>query len=235
MPESHPETPIYAVLTGDLVASSDMTAARLEQVRNTLKTAAEIFSNSFPRPVEIRLDMYRGDAWQVLLNDSGLALRLSLYLRARLRAGLEADTRVSIGLGLCDTIDPAKVSLSTGEAFTLSGRALDHMTGYFDMTAAVPERAGALCQWLPASLHLVSEIVRAWTRRQAEIASEALLRPEATHEDIAQLLDPPVSKQSVTASLSGAGWRALQEPLKAFEDTDWRALLAPAHRETRNR
>ena len=217
---------IHAVLTGDIIASSEMPAETLARVRAVLQGAAEGFCNSWSEPVEARLDIYRGDAWQLLLTEHNLALRLALYLRAQLRDRLEADTRISIAIGTCERIDSEKVSLSTGEAFTLSGRALDAMTGYFDMTAALPERAGETGLWAKASVSLVSELVRSWTRRQSEIAGLALLHPEETHEEISRRLVPPVTKQSVTASLSGAGWRALQEPLTAFETTQWKSLLA---------
>ena len=221
-----PDT-VYAVLTGDIIASGEMSADHLKEVRETLRVAAEWFCNSFPRSVEARLDMYRGDAWQILLTEQELALRFALVLQAQLRTRLNAGTRVAIGLGHAEDIERQKVSLSTGEVFTLSGRALEGMTGYFDLTAALPDRAKALGDWVPVTCHLCSELVRSWTRRQAEIVSLALMHPDDTHEDIAARLDPPVSKQAVTAALAGANWRGLLEALKVFETTDWHASLQP--------
>ena len=212
-------------MTGDIIDSTRLSQAGLERVRQLLQQAAEAFCASYGGTVEARLDFYRGDAWQLLLTEQRLALRLSLYLRARLRAELEADTRVAVGLGTVEAIDRDRLSRSTGEAFTLSGRALDAMTGYFDMTAALPPRAGVLGDWLPAVFHLCSDMVRGWTRRQAEISAVALLMPDATHEQIAGTLRPKVTKQTVTASLSGANWRALQEALTTFETTQWTKLL----------
>ena len=227
MPGSAPQNPVYAVLTGDIIASGEMPAERLKHVRDALREAAGWVCNSFPRPVEARLDMYRGDAWQILLSEQDLALRFALGLQAQLHARLEAGTRIAIGLGQAEEIDPDKVSLSTGEAFTLSGRALEQMTGYFDLTAALPGRAKELGNWVPATCHLCSELVRGWTRRQAEIVGLALIHPGDTHEELAGRLDPPVTKQAVTAALAGANWRGLQEALKVFEMTDWHAILQP--------
>lgn len=229
-PQSAPA--VYAVLTGDIIASSGMSAETLSGVRAGLQEAAEVFCNGYKSSVEARMDraadidMYRGDGWQLLLTEQALALRLALFLRATLRAKHGADTRIAIAVGGCDEINGEKLSLSVGEAFTLSGRALEGMTGYFDMTAVLPERAGAMTRWVAASLHLASEIVRGWTRRQSEVAALALLHPNATHEDLSRMLVPPVAKQTVTASLSGAGWRALLEALAAFEETDWQVELA---------
>ncbi len=232
MSSSHAARTVYAVLTGDIIASSDMSAETLSRVRGGLQQAAETFCNGYKSSAEARMDrpadmdMYRGDGWQLLLTEQALGLRLALFLRASLRSKYGADTRIAIAVGGCDEINTGKLSLSVGEAFTLSGRALEGMTGYFDMTAVLPERAGTMKRWVPASVHLVSEIVRGWTRRQSEVAALALLHPNATHEDLSRMLVPPVAKQTVTASLSGAGWRALLEALAAFEETDWQVELA---------
>ena len=232
MSSSHAARTVYAVLTGDIIASSDMSAETLSRVRGGLQQAAETFCNAYKSSAEARMDrpadmdMYRGDGWQLLLTEQALGLRLALFLRASLRSKYGADTRIAIAVGGCDEINTGKLSLSVGEAFTLSGRALEGMTGYFDMTAVLPERAGTMKRWVPASVHLVSEIVRGWTRRQSEVAALALLHPNATHEDLSRMLVPPVAKQTVTASLSGAGWRALLEALAAFEETDWQVELA---------
>lgn len=217
--------PVYAVLTGDIIDSVEMRADHLRKVRDALRDTVDTFSNSGRGPVEAHLDMYRGDAWQILLTDHALALRLALLLQAQLRTRLDAGTRIAIGLGGAEAIDPDKVSLSIGEAFTLSGRALEQMTGYFDLTAALPLRAGDLSSWVPATFHLCSELVRSWTRRQAEIVSLGLIHSDDTHEDLAARLEPPVSKQAVTAALGGANWRGLQEALRVFETTDWKTIL----------
>ena len=174
------------------------------------------------------LDMYRGDGWQLLLTEQALALRMAAFIQADLYSREDAQTRIAIGLGTVEHLDRKRVSLSTGEAFTLSGQALESMTGYSDLTAALSERAGPLRAWVPASLQACSHIIRGWTRRQAEIAALALLHPKASHEDLAGKIDPPISKQAVTAALHGARWRGLLACVDAFEETDWTALLKNA-------
>lgn len=223
---------IYAVLTGDVISSSDMDAGRLGAVRDAIQRAAGQFSNDYKASVEARLDtdldMYRGDGWQLLLTEHALALRMAAFIQADIYSREDAQTRIAIGLGTVDHLDRDRVSLSTGEAFTLSGRALESMTGYSDLTAALPERAGLLKPWVPASLQACSHIIRGWTRRQAQIAALALLYPKATQDELAGKLDPPVTKQAVTAALHGAGWRGVLASLDAFEETDWTALLKHA-------
>ena len=174
-----------------------------------------------------RLEFFRGDAWQLLMDDPAPALALALLLRAQLRWKLSADTRLAIGIGTAQKIDRRKISLSSGEAFELSGHALDRMTGYFTLTAALPARASLAARWLPAVLHLCSDLLRGWTPRQAEIVACALRHREATHEEIGAMLHRPVRKQTVTSALRSAHYRALSEALELFEETDWTTLLQP--------
>lgn len=215
---------MFAVLTGDIVSSRQLSAERLERTRRLIAAGAAQFRRRQPRALYGAPEVFRGDAWQLLLREPRWALRLALLLHAQLLARNDARTRVSIGIGTVDVIDRRRVSLSTGEAFTLSGHALDHITGYFDLTGALPERAGPLAGWLPAMLHLCSGLIRPWTRRQAEIVGLALLADNSTHESIAGTLRPRVSKQSVTESLAAARWRPLLEAIRVFEETDWDRL-----------
>jgi hypothetical protein len=68
------------------------------------------------------------------------------------------------------------------------------MTGYFDLTAALPDRAGPLASWLPVVMHLCSGLARNWTKRQAEITWHALMSNYTTHESIADASDAPGQK-----------------------------------------
>jgi hypothetical protein len=217
---------VYAVLTGDLVGSRQLSPERLQGVRAVIGAAAAQFRRRQPRALCGVPEVFRGDAWQLVLREPRWALRVALLIRAQLLAADEVSTRVSIGVGAVETIDRRRISRSTGEAFTLSGHALDHLTGYFDLTGALPERAAALAEWFPAMLHVCSGLLRSWTRRQAEIVSLALRPDDPTHETIAGALRPRISKQSVTESLAAARWRALLEGVRVFEATDWDRLLA---------
>lgn len=215
----------HAVLTGDLIGSTKLTADEMGAARESLLAAITLFNHTEGELVVGQPEFFRGDAWQFLIHTPAMALRMALFLRARLRAETATDTRISIGIGDVSEINPHRISLSRGEAFILSGHALDKMTGYFDLTAALPDRAGPLAIWLPVVMHLCSGLTRNWTRRQAEITWHALMSKNTTHESIADDLIPPIKKQTVTESLRGANWRALQEPIIQFEQTDWPHVL----------
>lgn len=229
-----PATPrsgmVYAALTGDIVQSHQLSAERLERTRRLVMRGAAQFSRRQPQALCGAPEVFRGDAWQLLLREPGWALRVALLMHALLLAENDVRTRISIGVGAVDVINRKRISVSTGEAFTLSGHALDHITGYFDLTGALPARAAALASWFPAMLHLCSGLARHWTRRQAQIVSRALLMDNPTHAAIARTLRPQVAKQSVSESLAAARWRPLLEGVRVFEATDWGSLLAAAGR-----
>lgn len=218
---SHSSSPLVAVLTGDLIGSTGLAAAALLRARRTAEAASEQFAARLPSAQISSLDVFRGDAWQVALGDPAYALRAALFLRARLRAEADVDTRIAIGVGAADHLDRERISRSTGEAFVLSGRTLDGMTSYFDLAGAAPRVLGANEPWLNLSLQLCGGLARGWTRRQAEVCAQALIMDGPTHEAIAQAFQ--VRKQSITAVLDAAHWRLLSEALKVFETADWRA------------
>lgn len=218
---------VYAVLTGDMIKSTSLSTDKIRQSWDVIERTLADFCDAHGPVIVGSPGFFRGDSWQVLTNKPALCLRLALLIRARLRSELETDTRISIGMGSVETIDPQSISMSQGEAFTLSGQALDNISTYFDFTGQFPKNAGQIREWGPVLLNLCSEFVQSWTRRQAEIVTLALLLDPPKHADIAQALNPPVVKQTVTDSLKGAHWRALQEALKLFEATDWQSLVKP--------
>jgi hypothetical protein len=180
--------------------------------------------------VKGRLEFFRGDAWQMLLTDPAVAMRVGILLRASLLAEGVADSRISIGLGTVEKVSSRKISLSTGQAFLLSGHGLDKMTQYSRMTVEVPKSVGPLSDWLAAASHLCDALIGQWTRRQAEVVCAAVDPREPEHEEIARKMLPPVSKQAVAKVLNGASWYAIREAVRLFERTPWQGVLRSRRR-----
>jgi hypothetical protein len=212
---------IYAVLTGDLVKSTKLSAEELERVRATTKTAATNVRGWRPGLMEHDLEFFRGDSWQLLLMDPAMALRAAIYLRSVLRSAVDVDTRIAIGLGSVEAIDSSRISLSTGEAFTLSGRALDQLPASKRMTISLPARASQLGPWMPVVAELCDGLIAEWQRRQAEIVSLALSPDAPSQEDIAKQLKHPLTQQAVAKSLQGARLPVVMRAISQFEATPW--------------
>jgi len=212
---------IFAVLTGDFVESRRLSDEQLDRVRGCLSAAASEVKG-WKRGLVLGVpDFFRGDAWQMLLAEPNSALRVAVFLRASVLIDDLADTRVAIGLGTVDRVERKRISMSTGQAFTLSGRDLDGLSKHFRMSIALPEEMGILADWLPVVARLCDTIIGHWTSRQAEIVRFALAPDEPTHAEIAGRLDPPISQQTVTRALSGADWQGIRLAVKRFEAVDW--------------
>lgn len=220
-----PQTHIYAVITGDIVDSTSLTRTTLARVRETLTGTIRAFAKQNADVISHSPSFFRGDSWQVLLHDPRIALKVALLVRAQLHAEDGVDTRASIGVGTVAGLEK-DVAISTGEAFTLSGRALENIPNFALLTGALPERTASLAPWFPTVLHLCSGLTDSWTRRQAEVFGKWLSLVSPTHESIAAALKPPVTQQSVTDTLTSANWRYLYEAMKLFYATDWQGVCA---------
>lgn len=211
---------IIAVLSGDLIHSSRLSADDIRQTRAILTETVSSHAVSLIGEIEF----FSGDSWQLALKAPEQSLRLALILQARLKANGKAGTRISLSIGAADDIQPQKISLSTGEAFTLSGRGLAAMSSQFDLDITLTDQTRDTASLARALVRMTSAFANDWTARQAEIISLAITWPDDTHEQLGQRLTPPVRKQTITNALKGANWRAVSEALSAFENTDWSQL-----------
>lgn len=220
-----PLSDYYAVLTGDIIKSGRLSRAKLESVRSSLLANAGVIKGWRRGLVKGKPEFFRGDAWQLLLTDPGMAMRCAVFLRASLRSGGLADSRIAIGLGEAEKISTTRVSLSTGQAFILSGHALDKMTGYYSLEVAAAKSVGPLAEWLALAGHLCDSLIQQWTERQAQIVRIAVHPDNPSHEQIARKIRPAVTKQAVSKALKGANWHVVREAVRRFEQTSWDSVL----------
>ena len=202
---------IGAVLTGDLIASTDATHDDVDDAMAVLSTAAMRVSDWVN--TSTRFTRFRGDGWQMFLSDPSLTLRCCLFLIASLRASnIGLTTRISVGIGNTDRLGQASLSDASGEAFIISGHGLDHMAKSKRLDIA---GAGDLNIWQMAIFDLVAWQSGRWSREQAEAAMIALEPGINAQAEIAARLG--ITRQAVQARLNTAGIPALQNALRAFE------------------
>ncbi|MFO7952135.1 MAG: hypothetical protein R6U91_04955 [Bacillota bacterium] len=212
---------IYAVLTGDIVKSAKLDSVNLKVVIQSIKDGQARFNTAYPGAIIGQADIFSGDSWQVLMEHVHLSIRAVLYFRAVVKAvkGLSADTRIALAWGKIDesTINPERISESTGEAFTLSGRALAEMDKSRRLVMKLPD---ALVKnklndyaFLSYTLLLLEEITNNWTEKQAEAIIPALLGVK--QKTIAVELG--LVQSTVNKRLNGAGWKNLSQYLDFIE------------------
>jgi len=214
---------IYAVLTGDIVKSAKLDPVNLKVVIQSIKDGQARFNEAYQGAIIGQVDIFSGDSWQVLMEHEHLSVRAVLYFRAVVKAvkGLNADTRVALAWGLIDesTINPERISESTGEAFTLSGRALAEMDRYRYLSMNIAEKADQKKQGelklLQPTMSLLDELSGRWTEIQSGLMMFSLLGIKQNRIASELSITPP----TVSKSLNAAGWKSIKEFLESIEDS----------------
>lgn len=218
------EERLYAVLSEDIVESRRYTDLG-PAVRDAIKGAYQACSEEFGDAV-LGIDVFRGDSWQVLVRVPGLALRVGLLMRALIRSNAElsgADTRLAIGVGAVEFVDEQNLSESQGEAFTLSGEALERLQGGGNrMAVALParwrshpgERPLVSQETLDTMMALLDAICTSWTAVMAETVAGALRG--WTQQRIAE--GRGVAQSTASRMLDRANWAAVAAAVKWWED-----------------
>jgi hypothetical protein len=206
------DDPDTAVLTGDLIGSTEAAPEALERAMAVLADAARGVSG-WTAGADTRFTRYRGDGWQMHVAEPGLALRAALVLTARLRAAdAGLATRAAIGIGRIDSLGTESLADARGTAFEASGHALDTMS----RSRRLAIEGQGVTTFHRIIVDLLDERTTRWTRQQAEATALALHPDDPTLADIAPRLR--ISAQAVNYRLSGAGAPAIRRALRAWEE-----------------
>jgi len=213
---------IYAVITGDIVGSSKLKPAERKELHAALKDTSDKLTDHFRQLVPLQVDIFRGDSWQLLVIDPAQSLKIGLFFRAFLRGKMKSkrvDTRISIGVGSIDIMPEEGISSGDGEAFRLSGEALEALSRSHRMIISLPQSLiSNNHQALDVILKLIDVLARDWTEKQAHAVSGALL--EYTQEKIARSwFEREISQQAVAQHLDRAGWNAIEIGLNYFANS----------------
>jgi hypothetical protein len=195
-----------AVLTGDLIQSRHLENGELERILEELPRCFEEIKKKF-LPKGAYIEFYRGDSFQVLLNEPELALRVALLLRARLRSlfqtnlpikgkvEVKCDARIAIGIGSI-RMQNNQVVKSQGEAFELSGMELDRM-GKENKCLSIRTVWGNINQELGVSCLFADSTINNWSAKTAESVYRYLLYENTQKElaDYFKISQPAVRKR----------------------------------------
>jgi hypothetical protein len=212
----------YAALTGDAIKSSKLDSAARSQLHDAILKAGQELREAFPGLVVDDISVFRGDSVQFLLNQPGLSLRAALFFRAALKVAagpIPADMRFAIGIGTIDFMPEVSKGGADGEAYRLSGPALDGMGPKQTLALALPPNRDSAqgLEALKTTVVLVGALAERWTEKQALAVKGALLG--RTQDEIRKSWSVPVSRQAVAKNLDGACWFAVEHALQSFETT----------------
>lgn len=212
-PSSNPE---LAVLTGDIVASAKLDPDNLHRLLDEICQAVVLFQIPYPGSIIGPADVFRGDSWQIAMAAPKLALRFAVYVRATAIASGLADTRIFLGFGTASSINKQATSLSTGEAFEISGRGVDGLKSE-RLGISFGNEATNAAPFGKAAVALLDALIRDWSQKQANAVRQVLEKPGLS--DAAIVGDPASDseRRNFTKLRNRAHCDAILVALEAWE------------------
>ena len=175
---------IKGVITGDLVNSTNIAAKWRQTVVDALHACVTESQPLTP----MKLEMYRGDSFQVVVDKPEDALAIAIALRAKLKAETPDrqelwDARLAVGVGEI-SFESDNIVTSDGEAFRLSGHSFDHI-GKKRLSISTP--------WsdFNTDIELVTrfadDVITSWTAKQARVVYQSMLFPKLQKDQAEEL------------------------------------------------
>lgn len=218
------------VISGDLVKSS-LREARRQAIMDGLRRAVK-GSQGWLKTKGCRLyfsEFYRGDAFQCALTNPAYSLWTAVFIRTELiklrTAGIKADARLGVGLGAVSDWDSRHITSSDGEAFRLSGKALDGLKSGKEKY----RRLGILTSWpedgrlLGVLASFLDALMQRWTPEQAAAMSYFLR--DTNQDETSKILK--VKQPAVQRRLQTAGHFAVKEALEIFFRSSGQRVINP--------
>ncbi len=213
---------MIAVLTADLIESSQYDEEVLKQVLDTLSSEFDFIIKQHKKK-NVRFNIYRGDSFQGIIQDPSKALLISLQIKAAInRIHLKktkknrayskiADFKIAIGIGTID-LERKAVSESNGQAFQFSGRSLDEMkTENRKTRLKTPEQE--VDDEFNTSFYLLDTITDKWSTASAEVVYYLL--KGFKEREIAKELN--ITQSAVNQRKKASGWEAVTVLLERYQ------------------
>lgn len=212
------------VITGDVVGSTKINDfGKLPKLINDLITEISLCCT------KCKVEINRGDSFQVLVEDPKQALLVALLIRAGFRkssidlGNKDLDMRLSVGIGEVSYMDE-KIGQSNGEAFILSGHGFDNLTK--TQRLSVQTFSDSINSELKVETAFIDDIVSNWTHLHGEIMYQSLLT-DSTQCELAKKLG--TSQQNICKRLRCAKEKLVRLYLNRFS-----SLIIDKEKETFN-
>lgn len=197
--------PLYTVISGDIVASQQVSSKKYDALLYVLEQNLQKIAQHYGG----RFSVFRGDGFQCVLPDSQLGFRAALQLRLGLISE-QLDARLSLSVGKIENYR-ADVKTATGEALTLSGRALDNM----QQERLCFSRTQEISDSFLLNIRFVDHLIGRLTTKQAQVLYYYYWLDNNEHAAIASELN--TSRTNVTKLLNAAHYHLINGFLAVAE------------------
>ena len=202
---------IKGVITGDLVNSTNIAT----EWRQTVLDALNVCVTDFLPLTLIKLEMYRGDSFQIVVDKPDYTLTVAIALRAKLKATTPDkqqlwDARLSIGIGDI-SFESDNIVTSDGEAFRLSGRSFDNIG---EKRLSISTTWSDFDKDIELVTRFADDIITSWTAKQAKVVYQSILFPKL-QKDLAG--DLGMTRQNFNSHWSSAKGQLILDYVKYFK------------------
>lgn len=166
-----------SVITGDIIDS------RKQKSKDWVEDLKKILSPFGETPSQ--WEVYRGDEFQIEIQNPEEALLTAILIKAHLRA-IKLDARMSIGFG-DKTHNGEKVSESYGTAFINSGELFETLKKQ-KITLAMRTGDAVIDEKMNLMIQLASTFMDNWLAQSAEFVAVAIENPTLSQEELGQKL-----------------------------------------------
>lgn len=191
-------TPLAAVITGDVVGSQKFEKAKYEQLLAQLNKVLNELAGRY----DLRFDIFRGDEFQVVLQQPEYAFHVATLIRLNLLAE-QVDVRQSIAVGEIDTLRN-NVKSSTGDAFVRSGHQLEEMKSELLRFGSSHDE---LDFHLGTTIMILDAHLSSLTKTEALVLACYLSHPDESHQSLADRLGK--GRVNTTKLLNASGYNAV--------------------------
>lgn len=198
---------MHGVITGDIVNSTKLGGSAEKKL---MKMLNEIL-------VPFKFEFYRGDSFQVYQADATDCLKTALLCRAAaisLSKEEESKFDVRLGIGIGKIQQPVKnLNTAKGDAFLLSGRALDSIITT-DIRLSIVTNGVLANEGLQILANYINAIFKGMTAKQAAVIFELL--KGHTQQIAAKKLKK--SKSTISQHVSSGRWEEIDKLLSHYEN-----------------
>lgn len=204
--ENHTDL-LTGVITADIVGSTKIPMEH----RKLLLGSLHQLESQLQSVVPFKMEVYRGDSFQIVVGEYDKAILLSVLIRAGLKmsspAGQLWDARLSVGVGKTSYEAP-QISVSDGEAFRFSGRGLDALGKKRLSVTTVSQDVNDELAVLTA---FADDIITHWTPVQSSRVFDYLLSGLSQKE---LAIQKGITQQVLNKTLRGAKYSLISLYLK---------------------
>ncbi|WCE32522.1 hypothetical protein [Vibrio sp. SCSIO 43137] len=203
------EQKLIAVISGDIVNSTKLSAVQYEQLLRRIKYVQQLISE---KEVLNAHSIYRGDEFQSVIHDIENALRYTIAYRVGIKAlGKGFDCRISFAIAANADLRE-QVSESMGQAFVLSGRGLKELKSNRMLFSSEFQE---LNEQFELYIQYLDKQISDLTLRQCEVMLPMLMaNEEISVSKLAEQLDIAIATAS--KSLKASGWGLIRELNEKF-------------------